>query len=197
MKGIGAALLVVIGLAVVGGIWLVSSRNGMVEREEGVREAWSQVENAYQRRSDLIPNLVETVKGVAGFEKDTYTAVAEARAKAGEVKVSGDLLADPQKFKQFEEAQRELGTQLSRLLVSVERYPDLKASTSFRDLMTQLEGTENRISVERRRFNEAVREYNLVTRRFPGSLIAGVFGFREKPYFEADKGAATAPKVSF
>ena len=192
-----AALLVVVGLVVALGIWMVSARNGLVTQEERVRQAWSQVENVYQRRMDLIPNLVETVKGAANFEAKTFTDVAEARAKAGQVRISAEDLDDPEKLRQFEEAQRQLGSGLSRLLATAEAYPDLKANANFRDLQAQLEGTENRIAVERKRFNDVVAEYNVQIRRFPGSLAAGFFGFQQKAYFQATEGAQQAPKVTF
>ena len=146
---------------------------------------------------DLVPNLVETVKGAAGFEKETYTAVAEARARAGEVQISSELLDDPRAFQRFQQTQRELSSSLSRLLVAVERYPELKASEAFRDLLAQLEGTENRIAVERRRYNEVVAQFNKRVRQVPSSLAASLFHFEAKPYFEADPGASAAPKVRF
>jgi LemA protein len=194
MRGLVIGLLV---LVVGGGIWAVSTRNGLVEKEEQVRVAWSQVQNVYQRRMDLIPNLVETVKGAANFEQETYTQVAEARAKAGQIQISDQLLNDPQAFARFEQAQQALGSSLSRLLVAVERYPDLKANANFRDLQAQLEGAENRIAVERKRFNDVVGTYNVAVRRFPGNVAAGLFGFESRPYFQAVAGAEEAPKVKF
>lgn len=194
MKALVLALVLVL---VGGGLWLVSARNDLVGQEEDVRAAWSQVQNAYQRRMDLIPNLVETVKGAAGFERGTYTDVAQARARAGQVQVSADLFNDPQAFQRFEQAQQELSSSLSRLLVTVERYPELKANESFRDLLAQLEGTENRISVERRRYNEAVTRFNKSVRQFPRALAASLFHFESKPYFEAEPGAQEAPPVRF
>jgi len=188
---------VLVAIAVAIGLWFASANNRFVSLNENVRSRWSQVENDYQRRMDLIPNLVETVKGVAGFEKETYTAVAEARSQAAKVQVSGDVLADPQKFAQFEQAQQSLSGALSRLLVTVEKYPDLKASQNFQNLQTQLEGTENRIAVERKRFNDAVAEYNVAVQQFPGRLAAGFLGYQPKPYFQADAGAREAPKVKF
>jgi len=179
------------------GLWAVSANNSLVKLDQGVKQSWSQVENVYQRRMDLIPNLVETVKGVANFEKDTYAAVADARARASSITISPELLNDPQKFQQFEQAQNQLSGSLGRLLVVSERYPELKANESFATLMTQLEGTENRISVERRRFNESVGEYNVAVNSFPKRIIAGMLGFREKPYFTAAQGAEQAPKVNF
>jgi LemA protein len=193
--------LVILGLAAVAVIWGISSYNGLVGLEQGVRAQWGQVENVYQRRADLIPNLVETVKGAAAFEKDTYTAVAQARAQVGQISAQGadKLLSDPAAFKRFQEAQGQLSSALSRLLAVSERYPDLKATAAFRDLMSQLEGTENRISVERMRYNEVAQTFNSRRQRFPTVLIAGLFGdrFKEKPYFTAQPGAEVAPKVKF
>src|SRR5687767_5588427 len=189
MKGLIAVVVAVLLV----GLWGMSANNRLVGLDEGVRSAWSQVENTYQRRMDLIPNLVETVKGVTGFEERTYTAVAEARSKAGQIQVSGDLLADPAKFQQFDAAQRQLSGSIGRLLATAEAYPQLKASENFRDLQAQLEGTENRISVERRRFNEAVNGYNVSVKQFPTRLFAGVLGYTEKPYFQAAEGAREAP----
>ncbi len=192
--GVGAALaLIIIGIA----IWAVSVYNQLVTLDEEVAKAWSQVENQYQRRADLIPNLVNTVKGVANFEKETYTAVAEARAKVNQIKLTPEMLSDPNAFKKFQSAQDQLGSALSRLLVTVERYPQLKANENFLQLQAQLEGTENRIAVERKRYNEIVREYNTRIRRFPGNIIANMTGFREKQYFAATEGAKEVPKVQF
>jgi LemA protein len=154
------------------------------------------VENVYQRRADLIPNLVETVKGVASFERETFTAVAEARSKVNNINMQG-VLDDPQKFQQFQASQGQLSSALSRLMVVVERYPDLKANQSFLNLQAQLEGTENRITVERRRFNEASQGYNTAIRLFPASLVAGMSGFSTRAYFEAQAGAEQAPEVQF
>jgi LemA protein len=190
--GCGAALLLlvlIVGLAAVGGY------NRLVSLEEGVTSAWAQVENVYQRRADLIPNLVETVKGARDFEQETLTAVVEARAKVGQVRLEG--VPDVAAMQRFQTAQNELSSALSRLLVVVERYPDLKATQNFRDLQVQLEGTENRIAVERRRFNEVARSFNTARRVFPTVLIANFFGFEAKPYFEADEGADEVPKVEF
>jgi len=170
--------------------------NRLVSLEESVTAAWSQVENVYQRRLDLIPNLVETVKGYAAHEKETFTAVTEARSKATSINMEG-IINDPQAFQRFEQAQTALSSALSRLMVVVERYPDLKANQNFLDLQAQLEGTENRIAVERRRYNLAARAYNTRIRRFPDNLFAALFGFERKAYFKAEAGAATAPKVKF
>jgi len=172
--------------------------NRMVSLEEGVNSAWGQVENVYQRRMDLIPNLVETVKGYAAQEQDTLTEVTEARARAGGVmNVDEDLLNNPEAFARFQQAQNSLGSALQRLLVVTENYPDLKSNQNFLALQDQLEGTENRIAVERMRYNEAVRDYNTLIRRFPQMFIARITGFEEKSYFESSAGAETAPTVEF
>jgi LemA protein len=181
--------------AVVLGLFAVGSYNRLVGLDERVDEAWSQVENVYQRRADLIPNLVETVKGAAQFEQETFTAVTEARARAGQI--SFDQAPTPEQLQQYQAAQGELGAALSRLLVVVERYPELRATEAFRDLQSQLEGTENRIAVERRRFNEVARDFNTSRRRFPTNLLASLFGFDAKAYFEAEEGAEEAPRVDF
>jgi LemA protein len=170
--------------------------NKMVEKEENVAAQWSQVENVYQRRADLIPNLVNTVKGAADFERETLTEVIEARSKATSVNVNANEL-NPESIRQFQQAQSGLQSALSRLMVVVERYPELKANQNFRDLQAQLEGTENRISVERRRFNEAARDYNTYIRKFPKNIMANIFGFEKKGYFEADEGAEKPPEVQF
>ncbi len=194
MKKILVVVVIAVGLLAA---WIGATYNRLVTLDEQVTAAWSEVENNYQRRMDLVPNLVETVKGVAGFEKETYTAVAEARAQAGKITLSPQLLRDPGAFAAFEQAQGKLSSALSRLLVTVEKYPDLKASAQFQDLMTQLEGTENRIAVARKRFNDAVRAFNTRVRRFPGNLVAGMLGFAPRPYFKAREGAAEAPRVKF
>jgi len=194
------ALIALLAVAVVIGglvLWGVGVNNRFVGLDEGVNSAWSQVENDYQRRLDLIPNLVETVKGVANFEQSTYIAVAEARAKAGQVRLTPETLKDPAALAQFEQAQGQLSSALSRLLVTVEQYPELKANQNFLDLQTQLEGTENRIAVERKRFNEAVQAYNVAVRRFPAGLLAGILGYAQRPYFQAREGADQAPAVKF
>ncbi|WP_037316752.1 LemA family protein [Salegentibacter sp. Hel_I_6] len=170
--------------------------NTAVELEEGVMKNWADVENSYQRRSDLIPNLVKTVEGSADFERGTLTDVIEARAKATSVNVDAGNL-DPQQIQQFQEAQGGLSSALSRLLVSVERYPDIKSNQNFLQLQSQLEGTENRISVARNRYNEAVRQYNTYIRKFPNNIFAGMFGFERKPTFQAEEGAENAPDVEF
>ena len=173
-----------------------NSYNSMVTMQEGVTAQWSQVENVYQRRSDLIPNLVSTVKGYADFEKETLTQVIEARAKATSVNVNPEKL-DEQSLKNFQDAQSGLSSALSRLMVVVEKYPDLKANQGFLDLQAQLEGTENRITVERQKFNESAQAYNTLIRKFPKNIFAGMFGFEKKAYFEAEKGAEKAPQVKF
>ncbi|HEY0712175.1 MAG TPA: LemA family protein [Polyangia bacterium] len=194
-------LLALVGFLVLAGFGVAGSYNDLVAREQAVRAQWGQVENVYQRRADLVPNLVATVKGAAAFEKETYVAVAEARARAGQMSAASvdKLINDPAAFERFAKAQEGLGAALSRLLVVAERYPDLQATAGFRDLQAQLEGTENRITVERMRFNEAAQAFNTRRQRFPTVFIAGLFGsrFNEKPYFEGRAGAAEAPKVTF
>jgi LemA protein len=187
--------VVAVGALVLLGVVAAGSYNRLVGLEERVDEAWSQVENVYQRRADLIPNLVATVKGAAQFEQDTFTAVAEARSKAGQM--SFDQAPSPEQLQQYQAAQGELSAALSRLMVVVERYPELRATEAFRDLQSQLEGTENRIAVERRRFNEVARDFNTARRRFPTNFLANLFGFDSKAYFEAEEGAEEAPSVDF
>lgn len=191
--------IILIGVVIVlflFGRWYVSTRNSFVVKDEAVKTAWSQVENVYQRRADLIPNLVETVKGVAGFERETYTAVTEARSRVNNINMEG-IMDDPQRFQQFQAAQGELSSALSRLMVVVENYPQLRANQNFLTLQAQLEGTENRIAVERRRFNETTRLYNTAIRKFPGNIVAGMSGFEQRAYFEAQEGAEQAPQVRF
>jgi LemA protein len=170
--------------------------NGMVKRQEAVNSQWSQVENVYQRRADLIPNLVNTVKGYANFEQKTLTDVIEARAKATSVNIAPQNL-NSQSLEQFQQIQDNLSSALSRLMVVVERYPELKANQNFLELQAQLEGTENRIAVERRKFNEVAQDYNTDLRKFPRNLFAGMFGFERKAYFESKPGAEEPPKVEF
>ncbi len=186
-------------LLVVLGLWTMGAYNSLNSLSQAVDAQWGQVENVYQRRADLVPNLVETVKGAAAFEKDTFLAVAEARAKVGQVSLGSKAPASPEAMAHFQQAQDGLGSALSRLLVVVEKYPDLKATQNFRDLQAQLEGTENRIAVERMRFNQAAQAFNTRRNSFPTVLLAGFFGdrFRERPYFKAQAGAETAPKVAF
>lgn len=185
------ALIAIVGLILLA----VPQYNRLVELDEAVNQAWSQVENTYQRRADLIPNLVETVRGAADFEQETFEAVAEARSRAGQV--TFDEAPDAAQLQQFQAAQGELSSALSRLLVTVERYPELQATQAFRDLQSQLEGTENRIAVERRRYTEAAQAYNEARRRFPTVLFAGLMGFDERAYFEASEGADRPPEVDF
>ncbi len=191
------AVLVVVGLLAVVGLFFMGSYNGLVRLEEGVSSAWSQVENVYQRRLDLIPNLVETVKGYAEHEQSTLQAVVEARSQVGKMNLSSDVLTDPAKFEQFQQSQAALSSSLSRLLVVAEQYPDLKANQNFLELQAQLEGTENRIAVERGRFNEAAQAFNTKLRMFPTNVLGGMFGFKLKEYFKADATAKVAPKVTF
>jgi LemA protein len=188
----GLVVIVVIVVASVGGTY-----NRLVALDQAVQSQWAQVESVYQRRADLIPNLVETVKGAANFEKSTYVAVAEARAKVGQLNLGGGAPNDQAAFNKFAGAQDGLSSALSRLLVVVERYPDLKASQNFADLQAQLEGTENRIAVERMRYNQAAQAFNTARNSFPTVLIAGFFGnrFNEKAYFKSQPGAQNAPQV--
>ena len=197
MKAVAAVLGSVVALALIVGLWYMATYNGLVSKQETVNGAWAQVQNVYQRRSDLVPNLVETVKGAANFEKSTLTAVVEARAKVGSFVVDKSILNDPAQFKKFEAAQGDLGRSLSRLMVVMEQYPNLKATENFRDLQVQLEGTENRITVERRAFNEVVIAYNVAIRRMPANLVASMAGFKEKAYFQAEEQAQKAPQVKF
>jgi LemA protein len=187
---------IVFFLVLIGILTGVSTYNKLVSKEETVNQSWANVQNVYQRRSDLIPNLVATVKGVANFEKSTLTAVIEARAKATSVNINPKNL-DEASLQKFQAAQDGLSSALSRLMVVVERYPELKATQNFAELQAQLEGTENRITVERRNFNEAAQAYNTYLRKFPNSIFAGMFGFQKKAYFAAQKGAENAPKVEF
>lgn len=197
MKNIGC--LVVAGVLVLLVLWGIGSYNGLVGAQQAVEAQWAQVQSSYQRRADLIPNLVATVKGSAAFEQGTLTAVVEARSRVGEIspQATSEILNDPQKFQQFQQAQDGLSSALSRLLVVVERYPELRSTAAFQDLMNQLEGTENRINVERNRFNQVAQDYNTRIKRFPTSLFANMFGFQPRPYFEAAPGADTAPRVDF
>ena len=195
---IGCVAILVV--AAILGVVVAGTYNNLNTLDQGVRAQWSQVENVYQRRADLVPNLVETVKGAANFEKDTFTQIAEARSKVGQI--SGDalknVLNDPQAFERFQQAQAGLSSALSRLMAVAEAYPDLKANASFRELQSQLEGTENRIAVERKRFTEAAQAFNTKRTSFPTTLIASFFPkFAEKPYFKAVEGADKAPQVKF
>ncbi|MDP8101440.1 LemA family protein [Phocoenobacter atlanticus] len=190
---------ILIGLVVItvlGGFTLKNSYNGLVTAEEDINSVWGNVESAYQRRADLIPNLVNTVKGQANFEKETLSAVIEARAKATQTTIDPSK-ATPEQMEKFQQAQQGVNSALARLLVSVERYPELKAHEGFLNLQAQLEGTENRINVERNNFNNAVKEYNKKVRQFPTKLFAALFGFQSKPQFNASAGAENAPTVNF
>jgi LemA protein len=186
------ALIVIIGLG-----WAVSVNNRLVGRDQTVQESWAQVQNIYQQRADLVPNLVETVRGFAAQERTVLEEVTRARANVAGVKVTPEVLNDPAALRKFQEAQNQLSGALSRLLVTVERYPELKSNQNFLQLQSQLESIENRVAVERRRFNESVRDYNTEVRRVPGSLVASFRGFREKPFFEAAPGSEAAPKIKF
>ena len=185
-----------IGVVAVVVILLYATYNGFVNKEEGLKTAWSNVETQYQRRADLIPNLVNTVKGYAAHESQTFEAVTEARAKATSINLSADDLT-PGKLAEFQQAQAQVRSALGRLIAVSESYPDLKANQNFLELQAQLEGTENRISVARKEFNEVAKTYNVAVRRFPANLVARMFGFGQKPYFESAEGAAAAPQVTF
>ncbi len=194
-------LAVIVGLGALAALWGAGTYNRLIELDQAVQAQWAQVENAYQRRLDLVPNLVETVKGAARFEQETFSQVAQARAQAGQATVAAgrEVFEDPDAFRRFQEVQDALSGALSRLLVTVERYPELRATQAFRDLQAQLEGTENRIAVERMRFNEAARAFNSARNRFPAVFVASLFGdrFETKQYFRAQAGAETAPRVQF
>lgn len=188
---------VLIGVSAVLILWGISVQRTLVEKEERVQEAWGFVQSQYERRADLIPNLVATVRGAADFESETLQAVIDARSRATSVQVSPETFSNTEAFQQFQEAQTQLSGALSRLLVTVERYPELRANQNFRDLQVQLEGTENRISTERNRFNTAVRSYNTSIRQFPGNILASMMGFSAISYFEATQGSERAPTVEF
>ena len=193
----GLVVIIVVAVAVLGiFFWFQGTYNNMVKMDEGVQAAWSQVENVYQRRADLIPNLVATVKGYAAHEQQTLEGVISARSKATQITVDPSSLTSEELAK-YQQAQGELGMALGKLLAISENYPDLKANTNFLELQSQLEGTENRITVERKKFNDAARAYNTTIRQFPKNIVAGMFGFEKKPYFEAQEGAQQAPKVEF
>jgi len=197
--GLLGCLGVIVIIVIIAALSGIGTYNRLNKLDQAVKSQWAQVENQYQRRADLVPNLVETVKGAAAFEKDTFTAVTEARSKVGQVKLDASNLNNPEAFAQFQQAQDGLSSALSRLMVVIEKYPELKATENFRTLQSQLEGTENRITVERMRFNEAAQAFNTKRMSFPTVLMAGLFGsrFAEKPYFKAQAGAETAPKVKF
>jgi len=196
MKRSVIILIVLAILALIMYTFFKGSYNTMVAKDENVKSAWSQVKNVYQRRLDLIPNLVNTVKGAANFEQETLTKVIEARAKATQITVDPDKLT-PEKLQEFQSAQGELSQALGRLMVVSEQYPQLKANQNFLDLQAQLEGTENRITVERQKFNEITRDFNTYIRQFPKNIVASMFGFSQRPYFESDPGAEKAPTVDF
>lgn len=185
------------GIVVIMLMMYISTQNNLVTLEENVNGKWSQVENVYQRRLDLIPNLVETVKGFAAQESKVLTEVTELRSRVGAMTLTKEMLSDPEAVAKFQQAQSELGSALQRLLVVSENYPELKSNQNFLALQSQLEGTENRIAVERKRFIEATQEYNTAIRRFPASLVASIGGFKEKATFKADEGAEKAPQVKF
>ena len=193
---LGCLVVVLVGVLVVGGL-AAGAYNRLNAADQKVSAGWAQVENVYQRRADLVPNLVETVKGAANFEKETLQNVIQARASATQVKLDANSIKDPAAFAKFQQAQDGLSNALSRLLVAVERYPELKAVQNFRDLQAQLEGTENRISVERGRFNESTQAYNTLRKSFPTVIVANFAGFKERPYFKAAEGSEKAPAVKF
>lgn len=190
------ALISIIAVVLILVIWCVAKYNGMVTQDEKVSTAWSNVETQYQRRSDLIPNLVNTVKGYAKHEQETFEEVVKARATATQLQIDPSNLT-PEKIAEYQKAQGEVTTALGKLIAVAENYPDLKASENFSELQAQLEGTENRISESRRQYNEAVQEYNVMARRFPGNIVASLFGFNTKAKFEAKEGSEEAPKVNF
>ncbi|MDX1953046.1 MAG: LemA family protein [Verrucomicrobiota bacterium] len=197
MKKVLLAVGVLVAIVVIAVIYVVGVANRFVALGEKADAQWAQVQNVYQRRADLIPNLVSTVSGAANFEKSTLTEVVEARASVGKVQLNPNQTPSEEQLQQFQQAQDRLGSALSRLLVVVERYPELRANQNFLNLQTQLEGTENRITVERNRFNETVRDYNTAIRMMPGSLIAGLFNHKPRAYFRAAEGSENAPKVNF
>lgn len=188
--------IIIIAVAALVAVWGISSYNGLVSMDEGVQNKWADVETQYQRRADLIPNLVNTVKGYAAHESETLQAVVDARAKATSVNIDPSNMSAEQ-IANFQKAQDGVSSALSRLLVTVEKYPDLKANENFKELQVQLEGTENRISVARRDYNESARKYNSTLRSFPKNILAGMFGFEKKAYFEAQEGSEQAPTVQF
>lgn len=187
--------LVVVGLLLF--FWVQSTYNGIVVLDQDVTAKWAQVQNVYQRRADLVPNLVATVKGYAAHEREVLESVTESRSKVGSIQVNQDMLNNPAEMAKFQQAQDSLGSALSRLLLVVERYPDLKANQNFLELQSQLEGTENRITVERKRFNESAQAYNTRIKQFPVNMLAGFFNFKQKAYFEATPGSEKPPVVDF
>ncbi len=196
MTGLGCLAIIVIAVAIIGfSAW--GTYNSLVAEQQTVESKWAQVENVYQRRADLIPNLVATVKGYAAHESQTLEAVTASRAQVGSIRMTPDILNNPAEFQKFQQAQAGLTSALSRLMVVVERYPDLKANQNFLELQSQLEGTENRIAVERMRFNEAAQAYNTKVMQFPGNIFARMFGFQKKAYFQSAPGSEKAPVVDF
>ncbi len=190
------AIIIVVAVVAIVVIWCITGYNSLVGMEENVNNQWANVETQYQRRSDLIPNLVNTVKGYATHEQETLEGVVEARSKATQIKVDPQNLT-PEKLAEYQQAQGQLATALGKLLAITENYPDLKANQNFQELQAQLEGTENRITVARKNFNDAARKFNTSIRRFPKNILAGLFGFDKRTYFEAQEGAETAPSVEF
>ena len=196
MIGLGCLAAIVLVIVIIG-FSTLGTYNSLVAQEENVEQQWAQVENQYQRRADLVPNLVATVKGYAAHETETLQAVTESRSQVGSMKISPEMLNNPAALAQFEQAQAGLTSALSRLMLVVERYPDLKANQNFLELQNQLEGTENRIAVARMRFNEAAQAYNTKVRQFPGNIYARIFGFQQKVYFESAPGSEEVPAVDF
>jgi LemA protein len=196
ITGLGCLAIIVIAVIILGAS-AMGTYNGLVKEQQNVNQSWAQVENVYQRRADLIPNLVATVKGYAAHESQTLEAVTASRAQVGSIKVTPETLNNPAEFQKYQQAQAGLSGALSRLMVVVERYPDLKANQNFMELQSQLEGTENRITNERRRFNEAAQIYNTKVMQFPGNIFARMFGFKEKAYFQSAQGSDKAPVVDF
>lgn len=196
-KVLGLTLIIIAAVVILAAMTFGGIYNRLVTTDEAVKSAWGQVQNVYQRRLDLVPNLVETVKGYAAHEQETFQGVVDARAKISQLNLSPEIINDPELFAKFQQAQGNLSSTLSRLLAIVENYPDLKASANFLALQTQLEGTENRVAVERHRYNETARAFNTLRRVFPNVIVANVMGFKEKVYFQADEGAAKAPVVKF
>jgi LemA protein len=193
----GFGKYIALGILIVAALFFVGGYNGLVSKDQTVEQAWSQVQTQYQRRSDLIPNLVSTVKGEANFEKSTLQSVIEARASATQIKVDANTVNNPEQLAKYQQAQGQLGAALGKLLMVTENYPTLKTNAQFAQLMDEIAGTENRIAVARRDFNKDVQEYNVATKSFPGVVFAKIFNFNEKSYFKADEGSDKAPQVSF
>lgn len=196
-NNIGFGKYIALGILIVAALFFVGGYNGLVSKDQTVEQAWSQVQTQYQRRSDLIPNLVSTVKGEANFEKSTLQSVIEARASATQIKVDANTVNNPEQLAKYQQAQGQLGAALGKLLMVTENYPTLKTNAQFAQLMDEIAGTENRIAVARRDFNKDVQEYNVATKSFPGVVFAKIFNFNEKSYFKADEGSDKAPQVSF